>query len=96
MEEASDSLVTIDLQNGEIDLPGAFEESIDAIAFAPSCGDGERDRPWEACDDGNAVDDASCSADCTVPEPGRLVLAVVGVLVLLGARRASSVVAAGG
>jgi hypothetical protein len=44
----------------------------------------------------NAVDDASCSADCTVAEPGRLVLAVVGVLVLLGARRASRVVAAGG
>jgi cysteine-rich repeat protein len=84
---AGGALVTIDLQTGAIDVAGAFEENVDAIAFGPRCGDGERDRPWEACDDGNTVDDATCSADCAVPEPSQLALALAGSAILVAARR---------
>ena len=83
---AGGALITIDPGSGAIDVAGSFAEDVDAIAFGPHCGDGERDRPWEACDDGNTTDDATCSADCTVPEPGQLALALVGGVVLLVAR----------
>lgn len=51
------------------------------------CGDGLQD-PEEECDDGNASNEDGCSTNCiVVPEPGQALLASMGTLVMLAARR---------
>ncbi len=42
----------------------------DCAALAPFCGDGERNDALETCDDGNTVDDDTCSNQCQRPRCG--------------------------
>jgi cysteine-rich repeat protein len=61
-------LVTIDPATAAVSSVGPSVSELDALAFAPLCGDGEVDAPWEACDDGNTVAEDGCSGDCSALE----------------------------
>ncbi len=60
------SLATVDPSTAAVTQVGATETQMDALAFAPLCGDGATDAPWETCDDGNTLSEDGCSATCLV------------------------------
>jgi|GEM_PF-945215 cysteine-rich repeat protein len=64
---SADEVITIE----EINYPAACNAEI--VVGATYCGDGNVDSPnsdgvYEECDDGNSVDDDSCSNTCEIPE----------------------------